>query len=140
MYYTSSWKCFGTSRIKAVALLTDATIQKKIIGSETTALIISIEEMKDIIKIVNSLGESSLLIKGVSETIKNEAKEQKVEFLGILLGALAASFLGNMLAGKPKISGQGKGKYLKWWRSEFLMLSHPLKYKILKYKNKSKWT
>ena len=108
MYYTSSWKCFGTSRIKAVALLTDATIQKKIIGSETTALIISIEEMKDIIKIVNSLGESSLLIKGVSETIKNEAKEQKVEFLGILLGALAASFLGNMLAGKPKISGQGK--------------------------------
>ena len=52
----------------------DAAIQKKIYGSGTAASIISNEEMKDIMKIVKSLEESGLLIKGVSETIKNEAK------------------------------------------------------------------
>ena len=51
-------------------------------------------------KIVKSLEESGLLIKGISETIKNEAKEQKGGFLSILLGTLAASILGNPLAGK----------------------------------------
>ena len=51
-------------------------------------------------KIVKSLEEAGLLIKGISETIKNEAKEQKGGFLSILLGTLAASILGNALAGK----------------------------------------
>ena len=51
-------------------------------------------------KIVKSLEESGLLIKGISETTKNEAKEQKGGFLSILLGTLAASILGNALAGK----------------------------------------
>ena len=51
-------------------------------------------------KIVKSLEESGLLIKGISETIKNEAKEQKGRFLSISLGTLAASILGNALAGK----------------------------------------
>ena len=51
-------------------------------------------------KIVKSLEKSGLLIKGISETIKNEAKEQKGGFLSILLGTLAASILGNALAGK----------------------------------------
>ena len=51
-------------------------------------------------KIVKSLEEWGLLIKGISETIKNEAKEQKGGFLSILLGTLAASILGNALAGK----------------------------------------
>ena len=51
-------------------------------------------------KIVKSLEESGLLIKGISETIKNEAKEQKGGFLSILLGTLAAIILGNALAGK----------------------------------------
>ena len=51
-------------------------------------------------KIVKSLEESGLLIKGISETIKNEAKEQKGGFLSILLGTLAASTLGNALAEK----------------------------------------
>ena len=46
--------------------------------------------MNDIIKIVKSLEESSLLIKGVSETNKNEAKEQKGGFFGMLLGTLGA--------------------------------------------------
>ena len=55
----------------------DTAIQKKIYGSGTTALITSNEEMKDIMKIVQTLEQSG--IKGISETIKNEAKEQKGE-------------------------------------------------------------
>ena len=58
------------------------------------------EERNHIVKIVKSLKESGLLIKGVSETIKNEAKEQKGGFLWILLGTLDASLLENMSAGK----------------------------------------
>ena len=56
-----------------------------------TTLITSSEEMNDIMKIIKSLEESGLLIKGVSETIKNEAKEQKGGFFGMLLGTLGAS-------------------------------------------------
>ena len=63
-----------------------------------TILIISNEEMDDIMKIVKSLEESGLLIKVVSETIKNEAKEQKRGFLGMLLGTLGASLLGNVIS------------------------------------------
>ena len=59
---------------------TDAAIQKKIYGSGTIALVISNEEMEDIMKIVKSLEESGLPIKGISETIKNEATEQKGRF------------------------------------------------------------
>ena len=58
------------------------------------------DEMKDIIEIVKSLEDSGLLLKGVSETIQNEAKEQKGGFLSMLLGTLGASLLGNILAGK----------------------------------------
>ena len=64
------------SRVTAVSA-TDAAILKKMFGLGVTTLIISNEEMNDIMKIVESLEESGLLIKGVSETIKNEAKEQK---------------------------------------------------------------
>ena len=53
---------------------TDAAIQKKILGSEMTALIISNEEMDDITKIVKSLEESGLSTEGVSKTIEYEAK------------------------------------------------------------------
>ena len=56
--------------------------------------------MEDIIKIVKSLEDSGLLLKEVSETIQNEAKVQKGGFINMLLGALGASLLGNMLAGK----------------------------------------
>ena len=58
--------------------------------SGTTTLVTSNEEMNDIIKIVKSYEESDLLIKDVSETIKNGG------FLGILLGTLGASLLGNL--------------------------------------------
>ena len=81
----------------------DATIQKKIYGLGKTTLIISNEEMKDIMKIVKSLEESGLLIKGISETIKNETKEQKGGILPIFLGTLATSILGNALTGKVVI-------------------------------------
>ena len=64
--------------------------------------------MKDIIKIVKSLEDSGLLLKGVSETIQNEAKEQKGGFLSMLLGTLGASLLGNILAGKG-INRAGEG-------------------------------
>ena len=86
--------------LTAAASATDAAIHNKMFGSGMTTLIISNEEMNDIMKIVKSLEESSLLIKGVRETIKNEAKEQKVGFLGMLLGTLGASLLGNLLTGK----------------------------------------
>ena len=60
--------------------------------------------MNDNMKIVQSLKESDSLIKSISQTIKNEAKEQKGRFLGMLLGTLGATLLGNLLAGKGTIS------------------------------------
>ena len=60
--------------LTAAASATDTAIQKKIFGSGTTTLVFSNEDPNDIMKIVKSLEESGLLIKGVSETIKNEAK------------------------------------------------------------------
>ena len=80
--------------------MTDAAIHKKIFRSGFTVLVISCEEMNDIMKIVKSLEESRLLLKGVNKTIKNEAKEQNGGFLRMLLGTLGASLLGNFLTGK----------------------------------------
>ena len=83
---------------------------KKILRPCNTTLIISNDEMKDIIRIVKSLEDSGLLLKGVSETIQNEAKEQKRGFLSMSLGTLGASLLGNILAGKGAIAKrQGRG-------------------------------
>ena len=70
--------------LKAAASAADARIRKTILDSQTTALIISNYEMEDIIKMVESLEDSGLLLKGVSETIQNEAKEQKGGFLSML--------------------------------------------------------
>ena len=64
--------------------------------------------MEDIIKIVNSLEYSSLLLKGVSDTVHNEAGEQRGGFLIMLFGTLGASLLGNILAGKG-INRAGEG-------------------------------
>ena len=76
-------------------------------GSRFTTLIISNEEMNDIMKIVKSLQESRLLIRDVSETIKNEANKQKRGFLSMLLGTLGAGLLGNLLTCKGTITGEG---------------------------------
>ena len=89
--------------LTAAASATDAAIHKKMFGSRTTALIISNEEMNDIMKIVKSLEESDLLIKSISKTIENKAKEQKGRFLGMLLDSLGASVLANLLQGKDKL-------------------------------------
>ena len=80
----------------AAAAATDPAIKKKF-GSGMTTLIISNEEMNDIMNIVKSLEESSALTKGVREKVKNEAKDQKRGFLGMLLDTLGASLLGNLL-------------------------------------------
>ena len=99
--------------ITAAAAAIDTEIQKKIHSLGTTTLIISNEEMNDIMKIVQSLEDSNILLKGVTETIKNETKEQKGGFLSMLLGTLGASLLGNLLSGKGIVragSGNKKGK------------------------------
>ena len=94
--------------LTAAAAALDAAIHEKMFGSGVTILIISNEEMNHIMKIVKSPKESGLLIIWVSETIKNEAKQQKGGFLGMLLGTLGASLLGNLLTGKDRISaGEG---------------------------------
>ena len=64
---------------------------KKILGSINTTFIISNKEMNDIIKIVQALEDSNVFLKGVTETVKNETKEQKGGFLSMLLGTLGAS-------------------------------------------------
>ena len=72
-------------------------------------LIISNNKIENIVKIVKSLEDSGLLLKGVTETVQNEVKEQKGGFLSMLLGTLGASLLGNILTGKG-IYRAGKGK------------------------------
>ena len=87
----------------------DAEIHKKILGSGNTTLIISNEKTNDIIKIVQALEDSNILLKGVTKTIENETKEQKGGFLGMLLGTLGASLLGNLLTGKGMVrAGYGR--------------------------------
>ena len=85
-------------RLTAATSAADAGIDKKILGpghnndNNTTTLIISNSEINGIIKIVKSLEDSDLLLKGVTETVQNEVKEQKGGFLSMLLGTLGASF------------------------------------------------
>ena len=66
--------------------------------------------MEDI-NIIKSPGDSGLLLKGLTETVQNEAKEQKGGFLSMSLGTLGASLLANLLAGK-EIYRAGKGKVI----------------------------
>ena len=77
--------------IAAAASAIDAGIQKNIHGSGNTTLIISDEEMNAIVKNIQALEDSNILLKGVTETFKNEAKEQNAGFLNMLLGTLGAS-------------------------------------------------
>ena len=119
---------------------------KKIMESGNITLIISNEEMNDIMKIIQTLEDSDILLKGVTKTIKNETKEQKRGFLRMLLGTLEASLLGNLLTGKEILragcgnkkgrgivrSGTGNNKKKK--RMGFLMPPHLLSnFEIQKY-------
>ena len=97
--------------IAAAASALDARIQKKIHGPGTTTLIISNEEVNNM-KIVQALEDSNILLKGVTNTIKNETKEQKGGFLSMFLGTLGASLLGNLLTGKG-IGRVGSGYHSK---------------------------
>ena len=87
----------------------DGSVQKKIHGSGVK-LIIKQEDLNDIMKIIEALENSRILLKGVSKTIKNETKEQRGGFLSMLLGTLGASFLGNLLTGGKGIMRAGGGK------------------------------
>ena len=78
----------------------DAGIHKKIFGSRKITLLKSNYEMEDIIKVVKSYEDSGFFLERVSETIQNEAKEQKKGFLIMLLGTLGESVLGNILLDK----------------------------------------
>ena len=86
----------------------DGGLQKKIHGSGVK-LIIEQEDMKDIMKTIKALENSSILLKGVSITIKNETKERRGGFLSMLLGTLGAGLLGNLLTGGKGIIRAGEG-------------------------------
>ena len=102
-------KPLGMLGLTAAASVTDAAVNEKILGSGNhTTLIISNDDMQDLLKIVKSLKDSSLLLDRITETVKNEVKEQKGGFLSMLLGTLGASLLGNMLAGRG-ITRAGEG-------------------------------
>ena len=107
----------------------DGSIQKKINGSGIK-LIIEEEDMQDIIKIIKELGNSDILLKGVSKTIENEIKEQRGGFLSMLLGTLGASLLGNLLTGKGIMrAGEGivrAGEGSKKKNLNSLLPFHPL--------------
>ena len=86
----------------------DGSIQKKMHGSGVK-LIIEKEDMNDVIKIIEALENSGILLKGVSKTIENETKEKRGGFLSMLLGILGASLLGNLLTGGKSIMRAGDG-------------------------------
>ena len=108
----------------------DGSIQKKIRG-EGTKLVIEQEDMNDIIKIIEALENSGILLKGVTKTIENKTKEQRGRFLSMLLGTLGASLLGNLFSGKGSArAGEGivrAGEGVKKNPRKFsLMPFHPL--------------
>ena len=86
----------------------DGSIQKKIHGSGVK-LIIEQEDMNDIMKIIDALEKSGILLKEVTKTIENETEEQRGGFLSMLLGTLGASLLGNLLSGGKGIMHAGDG-------------------------------
>ena len=99
--------------LTAAVSAADAGIHKKILGSCNTSLTIPNKDINDTIKIVQALEDSNILLKGVTETVKNETKEQNRGFLSMLLGTLGASLLGNLLTGKGVVRagyGNNKGK------------------------------
>ena len=123
-------------------------LKKKIHGSGNATLIISNKEINDIMKIIQALETSDILLKAVTKTIKNEATEQKGGFLSMLLGTLGASLLGNLLTGKGIVragSGNNKGKGILRAgpgkkKVVFLMPPYHLtNFEIQKYKNETRF-
>ena len=108
-----------------LGLATDAGVHIKFLSSESTTLIISNEELEDIMKIVKSLKDSGLLLNRISETIQNEPKERKGGFLDMFLGTLGASLLGSMLTGTGITrAGYGsEGSSIKYLQSKDLQFN-----------------
>ena len=99
----------GLTAAAVAAAAADAEILKKTLGSGGhTTLIISNKDIEDLIKIVKSLEDFVLLLKGVTESAQNEVKEKKGGSLSTWLGTLGASLLGSLLAGKG-INRAGEG-------------------------------
>ena len=99
-------KPLGMLGLTSASPATDAAINKKILGSGNhTMLINSNDDMQDLLKIVKSLEDSGLLLDGITETVKNEVKEQKGGCLSMLLSSLGASLLSDLLA--KNLSGRG---------------------------------
>ena len=96
----------GVLGLTAAVLAADAALNKKTLrpGNHTT-LIISNDDVQHLLKIVKSLEDSGILLDGITETVKNEVKEQKGGFLSMLLGTLGASLLGDLLT--KNLSGRG---------------------------------
>ena len=78
----------------------DAGIQKKIHGSGTTALIIPNEEMNDLIKIVQALEDSNILLKGVTKTFKNYKKKTKRRIFKYVIGYFRSKLIGKFIVRK----------------------------------------
>ena len=98
--------------LTAAVSVSDAGIHKKILGSGKTTLIVSNDEINDIIKIIKSPEVSGLLLEGITETVQNELEEQKGGFLSMLLGTLGASLSGNLSTGQGMYrAGKSKGVY-----------------------------
>ena len=97
-------KPLGMLGLTAAPSATDAAINKKICGSGNhTIFIISNNDIQNLLKMVKPLEDSGMSLDGITETVKNEVKEQKGSFLSMLLGTLGASLLGNMLADRGVI-------------------------------------
>ena len=112
----------ATLGLTAAMSAIDGSIQKKIHGSGIK-LFIEEEDMKDIMKIIEALENSGILLKVVSKIIENETKEQRGGFLSMLLGTLGASLLGNLLTGGKGIVTAGEGSKKKL---NSLLPFHPL--------------
>ena len=93
--------------LTAAMSATDGSIQKKIHGWGVK-LIIEQEDMNDIMKIIEALENSGILLKGVTKTIENETKEQRGGFSSMVLGTLGANLLGNLLTGGKGIVRAGE--------------------------------
>ena len=90
----------------AAASATDVAINKKILGSGNhTTLIISNDYLNNLLEVIKSLEKNGIILDGITETLKNEVKEQKGGFLSMLLGVLGASLLGALLT--KNLSGRG---------------------------------
>ena len=117
-------KPLGLLGLIAASSVIDAGVQKKIYGSGTTTLVISSEKMNDIMKIVQFLEDSNILLKGVTKIITNETREQKGGFLSMLLGTVGASLLGDLLT--KNLSGEGTVRAGEGIKKKALMSAHPL--------------